>query len=85
MTVATGGPHAEDHERDRQEGFRTLLVPVLQTLILLACITCVTLLGESGVIDAPAITAIVGAIVGSVGVLAGVGIGRSSARNGGSR
>lgn len=51
---------------------RALLVPILQTVILLAAIIAVTLLGEAGIVDAPAITAIIGAIVGSVGVLAGV-------------
>lgn len=51
---------------------RALLIPILQTLILLAAIVAVTVLGEAGIVDAPAITAIIGAIVGSVGVLAGV-------------
>jgi hypothetical protein len=57
------------------DSFPKDLVPVLQTVVLLACITSITVLGTRGVIDAPAITAIVGAVVGSVGVLAGVGLG----------
>ena len=48
------------------EGLRLLFVPLLQTIVLLACITCVTVLGDAKVIDAPAITAIIGAIVGSI-------------------
>lgn len=60
---------------------RVLLVPILQTIILLACIVCVTVLGQQQVIDAPAITAIVGAIVGSVGVLAGVAMVTRGPRN----
>lgn len=55
---------------------RLIAVPVLQAVILLACIISVTLLGLQGVIDAAAVTAILGAIAGSVGVLAGVNMAR---------
>lgn len=67
---------------DGAEVVRALLVPILQTVVLLASIISVTVLGQAGIVDAPAITAIVGAIVGSVGVLAGVAMTTMSQRNG---
>lgn len=63
--------------KNDRDALRALLVPVLQTILLLAVIVAVTVMAVRNVIDAPAVTAIIGAIVGSVGVLAGVGMARN--------
>jgi hypothetical protein len=65
-----------------EPSFREIFVPTLQTLVLLACIVSVTVLGVRSVIDAAAVTAIIGAIVGSVGVLAGIGMVKRANGNG---
>lgn len=49
-----------------------MLIPILQAIILLACIVSVTLLGRTGTIDSAAVTGIIGAVVGSIGTLAAV-------------
>lgn len=53
----------------RQSDF--VVIAILQTVVLMVCVASVTLLGIRHVIDAAAVTAILGAVAGSIGVLAG--------------
>ncbi len=55
---------------------------ISQTVIALAVIACVTILGIQGTLDASAVTGILGAVVGIVGTTAAARAGGEISKNG---